>query len=255
MAADELDDSKRWALAPSPPALEPGQVHVWRHCLHADIEQIRCCQSLLTAEERQRAARFAFAEHRHRFVVARATLRTLLAAYVDVPAAALEFVYGAQGKPRLVSPVTDTTFNVSHSHGLMLLAFARGRAVGVDVERTTRTVDWEAVARRFFAAQEREALATAPEADRRAAFFRCWTRKEAFMKATGQGVAYGLTNFAVTLAPHVAAQLLWLDQGSPEDWRLADVELDAEHVGAVCAAGRDWQPVYLDGLPARPATE
>lgn len=234
-----------WSPAQRPPVLGQAKVHIWRSRLDLDAEQIRWCQNLLTAEEHERARRFVFAEHRNRFVVGRGTLRELLAAYVGIPAAELEFAYGEHGKPRLVSPDTDTTFNVSHSGGRMLLAFARGRHVGIDVERTTRTVDWGAVAGRFFSEREQAALAVLPEAARRAAFFRCWTRKEAFMKATGKGVAYGLTSFAVALAPADAPELLWLAQGATADWGLADVEPDAEHIGAVCAEGRDWQPVYL----------
>jgi 4'-phosphopantetheinyl transferase len=236
-----------WSPAQCPPVLGQTNVHIWRTRLDLDTDQIRSCDSLLTAEEHERARRFVFDEHRNRFVVARGTLRKLLAAYVDIPAAELEFAYGEHGKPRLVNPDTDMTFNVSHSGGRMLLAFARGRHVGIDVERTTRTVDWKAVAGRFFSVHEQAALAGLPEAARRAAFFRCWTRKEAFMKASGQGVAYGLTRFAVALAPSQAPELLWLAQGTPEDWGLADVEPDAEHIGAVCAERRDWQPIYLTG--------
>ena len=235
----------RWAPASSPLPLGRGQVHVWRARLGVDDDRYRVCHALLTPEEHRRAARYAFDEPRRRFVVARGTLRALLAAYVGVPAVDLVFAYGEHGKPRLTTPDTDTTFNLSHSGDRVLLAVARGRDVGVDVERTRRKVNWEAISRRFFAVGEQAVLFDLPDQERRGAFFRCWTRKEAFMKATGLGVTYGLRSFSVSLAPGQAPDLQWLAAGRPEDWGLADADPDDEHAGAVCAAGRDWWPVYL----------
>ncbi len=236
-----------WGPASSPPPLESGQVHVWRFRLDVDDSRLIACRALLTDGEHERAERFAFDEPCRRFIVARGTLRALLSAYVDIAATDLVFAYGDHGKPRLVSPITDIGFNLSHSGGRILLACARDRHVGVDVERTRRDVDWGAVSERFFEGREREALLGLPATARRAAFFRCWTRKEAFMKATGKGVAYGLSSLSVTLAPDQAADLVWLAEGDPQDWGLADADPDEEHAGAVCATGRDWRPVYLTG--------
>ena len=233
-----------WTPAAPPLPLGGGQVHVWRARLGVEDDRLRVCHALLSQEESQRAARYAFDEPRRRFVVARGTLRAILAAYVGAAASDLVFAYGEHGKPRLTTPDTDTTFNLSHSGDRVLLAIARGRDVGVDVERTQRNVNWEAVSRRFFEGGEQTALFELPEEERRAAFFRCWTRKEAFMKATGRGVTYGLQSFSVNLAPE-DPDLLWLETGSPEDWGLADADPDDEHAGAMCAAGRDWRPVYL----------
>ncbi len=238
-----------WTEAQSPPDLAADEVHVWQVPVSEDDQREKdwfaASQDLLTDEERQRAQRFAFDEPRHRFVMARATLRRLLSDYIDMPAADLRFAYGEYGKPRLAEPRnTGLAFNLSHSGDCILLAVTRDRAVGVDVERRRRLVDWQAVSGRFFAPQERDALSSLPVADQRQAFFRGWTRKEAFMKATGQGVAYGLTSFAVSLGDDTA-QLQWLQEGDPGDWGLADVDPDARYAGAVCARGQDWRVVRL----------
>ncbi len=235
-----------WAPPSSDPPLGVDEVHVWRARLgDADNDRLRCCEALLAQEEQQRAARFAFDEPRHRYVLARATLRALLAPYVNRPPVDLAFTYGEHGKPHLADLDVSLNFNLSHSGDRLLLAITRGREVGIDVERTRREVTWKAVSERFFEARERQALYDLPPEQRRAAFFRCWTRKEAFMKATGQGVTYGLSSFSVNLAPGEAPDLLWLAAGNRMDWGLADAEPDDDHAGAVCAAGRDWRTVYL----------
>lgn len=235
-----------WTQVVTPPRLAPDEVHVW--CVRLDgpgndPDHLAACRNLLSEAETQRAQRLAFDEPREHFIVARAALRLLLAGYLDVAATELEFVYGKRGKPQLKYPQTDTTFNLSHSGQHMLLAVASHRHVGVDVERTQRTVNWQAVARRFFAPREQAAMAALPDDRQRQAFFRCWTRKEAFMKATGLGLAYGLSRFAVSLTSD--AEIQWLHEGNPADWGLMDVNPDAEYAGAVCARGRDWRVVPL----------
>ena len=227
------------------PPLSQDQVHIWCADLEVVDERVAFCTSLLTDDEKRRSEAFASKELSRRFVVARGTLRGLLSAYLDVSAGDLLFVYGEHGKPSLATPQTDLNFNISHSGDRALLAFAKHRDVGVDVERMSRKVDWEAVSGRFFEEREQSALRVLPEDERRAAFFRCWTRKEAFMKATGQGVAFGLSNFAVSLEPDKPAELLWLAEGCIDDWGLIDAHTDDEYAGAVCVSGRDWRPEYL----------
>ena len=196
-------------------------------------------EAALTGEELERASGYPAGAPRRRFLAARLWLRRLLSAYAGVAPRQLRLAYGDQGKPRLVEPATDLTFNQSHSGDLLLLAFGRGRELGIDVERTGRDVSWERVARRFFESRELEALQALPAPDRRAAFFRCWTRKEAFVKATGRGVTQGLRSFAVSLDPERAA-LTWIEDGDPADWGMADLEAGPGYAAAVCAAGRGW---------------
>ena len=226
-----------WRDEAVPPPLGPKTIHVWRAGVEADESRIAAQLGVLSAAERDRAARFSFDEPRHRFIRARAVLRRLLGAYLDTDPQAIELDTGDLGKPHLVHPPESLHFNLSHSGGVILLAFARDRDVGVDVERRQRSVDWNAVAARFFTTEEQRDLRALPERERRAAFFRCWTRKEAFLKATGQGVTFGLENVQVSLRPEEAAAVRWLARGEAADWRLADADPDAEHAGAVCAPG------------------
>ncbi len=239
-----------WETAPVPPALGAGEVHVWR--VHLGIAG--ACgdppdEAALAAEERERASSYPAGEPRRRFLTSRARLRSLLSGYLGAAPREVRLAYGEQGKPSLREPAADLTFNLSHSGDLLLLAFGRGRELGIDVERTGRDVAWERVARRFFERRELEALRSLPAAERRAAFFRCWTRKEAFVKATGRGVTQGLRSFAVSLDP-AAAALTWIQGGDPADWGMADVDAGPGHAAAVCAAGRGWSLRCFEPAPA-----
>ena len=193
----------------------------------------------LPAEELERASAYPAGEPRRRFLTSRARLRRLLSGYLGAAPPELRLAYGDHGKPSLREPASDLTFNQSHSGDLLLLAFGRGRELGVDVERTGGDVSWQRVARRLFEQRELEALRSLPAAERRAAFFRCWTRKEAFVKATGRGVTQGLRSFAVSLDPEAAA-LTWIQDGDPADWGMTDVDAGPGYAAAVCAAGRGW---------------
>lgn len=196
-------------------------------------------EAALADEERERASGYPAGPPRRRFLTSRASLRSLLSGYLGVPPGELRLAYGEQGKPALREPETDLAFNLSHSGDLLLLAFGRGRELGIDVERTGRDVSWERVAGRFFERRELEALRALPAAARRQAFFRGWTRKEAFVKATGRGVTQGLRTFAVSLDPDAAA-LTWIQDGDPADWGMADIDAGPGYAAALCAAGRGW---------------
>lgn len=158
----------------------------------------------LTPEERARAQRFRNGADQRRFTVARGVLRALIASYVGLPASALRLSAGRHGKPRLVPPTVDAphpdlTFNVSHSGELALYAIARGREVGIDLERMDATTDIEALARRFFSDAERSAFDSVEDERRTAAFYRVWTAKEAYLKARGLGLSLPLGAFDVAL--------------------------------------------------------
>ncbi len=239
--------SPTWHPRSEPPVLGDDVVHVWRVPLDVDSSLQDHCQSVLNDEEQQRADRFRASRQTQRFVVARGTLRHLLGVYLETDPRRLTFTYGEHGKPQLASCTQDLHFNVSHSGGVALMAFVRGREVGVDVERTEREVGWERVARRFFAGPELEELMALPAEQRRSGFFRCWTSKEAYMKATGRGITLGLGNFAVRVDPARPAKLLWLatdqvdtgrvDTGQVDDWWLAQVDPGPGTAGALCLGG------------------
>ena len=238
-----------WQPAPAGIALGPGDVHVWRVPLVQPPAAIAALAALLDGDEQGRAARFVFDRHRDAFRVARGALRTLAGHYLGAPPAQLGFGYRERGKPYLVAPPGDLAFNVSHSGDVALIGFARGREIGVDVERKKPLSDLLALARTAFSAHEYAALCRLPAGDHDEAFFTCWSRKEAFIKATGEGVAQ-LAAFDVSLAPGEPARLLRVPDapGAPA-WTLHELPAIAGHAAALVVAGPaaavacwDWPP-------------
>ncbi|HEU4510787.1 MAG TPA: 4'-phosphopantetheinyl transferase superfamily protein [Pyrinomonadaceae bacterium] len=221
-------------------ALEPGEVHVWRTELVQPDEVLHKFWPTLNADEAQRANRFHFEEHRRGFVVARGFLREVLSRYLDAKPESLQFSYSAYGKPALNGEHKGTRlrFNLSHSHNLALLAVTEDSEIGVDVEYMRADFAGADIARRFFSRAEVATFDALAEKDRVAAFFRCWTRKEAFIKATGKGMSQALDAFDVTLAPGVAAELLRVDQEDASRWFLSDIEIDSGYAAALAVEGR-----------------
>jgi 4'-phosphopantetheinyl transferase len=214
-------------------------------------------ERLLSPEEVDRASRFRAAGRRDAFVVARGRLRQLLALATGCPAAGVVLALDRGGKPRLAHPAgTGVRFNLSHSGELMLCAVTRDRDVGVDVERIDEAAAREAVAARVFAPPERRALRTLPPSRRPAAFFAGWTRKEAVVKATGEGLARPLGSFVVSLDPEDATmQACDAALGAPEGWLIAPVPVPEGYQAAVAVRdGRGAVAVRLtpwEGLLAR----
>jgi 4'-phosphopantetheinyl transferase len=207
--------------------LAAGEVRVWRVELDAEVPAVADYLGDLSADERERAGRFHFERDRCRFVIARGVLRRLLAEALGRAPREVAFRYGRHGKPELAAGQTAARlrFNLAHSDGLALVALAWGREVGVDVERIRPGVDGDTIARRFFSPHEVAALRALPAAVRAQAFFRCWTCKEAYVKALGRGLALGLDRFDVSLDPAAPAALL-AHRGAPEApsrWTLVDV--------------------------------
>lgn len=234
-----------FAARPHPiPALGRGDVHVWRTGLDQPAGAVALLAESLSGDERDRAARFYFERDRRRFTVARGELRALLGAYLGVPAAAIAFDYGSHGKPRLAGALAagDLRFNVSHSAGVALYAVARGREVGVDVEGHREDFATAEIAERFFSPAERGALAALPLDRRCAAFFACWSRKEAYIKARGLGLSLALDGFDVSLAPGEPAALLATrdDPAERDRWTLRALDPGPGLAGAIAAEGRDW---------------
>lgn len=179
--------------------------------------------STLSDDECERAARFRFDRDRRRFVAGRSALRSLVASYLDVAAADITFGYGPQGKPFV--PGSTLSFNVSHSGGCAVYAFGSGVEIGVDVELLDHARYDDGVAERFFSPSEVATLQTLSPAERPHAFLRCWTRKEAFIKARGEGLSLPLHEFDVAFARGVRPQILrtaWSTH-EPAEWTLCDI--------------------------------
>jgi 4'-phosphopantetheinyl transferase len=182
--------------------------------LDAPAEVSAALWQLLSRDERERAEKFRYAEHRQHYIVARASLRRVLAERLGIAPRAVEFAETKHGKPRL-APVhgsADLEFNLSHSGTLALLAFTSGRAVGVDVELIREVPDADDLAERFFSPTETASLRALPLGQRSLAFLACWTRKEAFIKALGQGLSCPLDAFDVTIDPDAPARITRIEE-------------------------------------------
>ena len=221
---------------PPPEALflDEGAVHGWRCDLDTPDEVVADARRVLSADELKRADRFYRVEHRNRFAVARGTLRALLGRYLDVVARSVEFEYGDKGKPSLVGGFPKLEFNVSHSGGKALYAFTFLAPIGVDIEAARPGLEAEKIARRFFSEAESRELMSLPEDAREAGFYNCWTRKEAYIKAQGDGFSLSLKRFEVTLKPGDAPRFLRID--GEEDlsrWTLATLDPGEGYTGAI----------------------
>jgi 4'-phosphopantetheinyl transferase len=228
----------------APLALSEDEVQLWRVDLEAVGADESRWQQVLSPDELTRASRFHFTRDRQRFVAPRALLRTILAGYLATNPDSLSFAYSKKDKPSLGPAYagSDVTFNLSHSGEVALLAFTRRRDIGVDVEQVRRDFDVEAIARRFFSEHEQKQLAALPNPERFEAFFRCWTRKEAYIKATGEGLSLPLHQFDVSLAAEDHDALLSTRPDSSEAalWSLREVPAGPGYVAALCVRGRDW---------------
>ena len=213
------------------------EVHVWQTSLAA--RPLPDLSSVLSPEELERADRFGNPARRFSFLVARATLRGVLAHELGTDTAALRFATGPHGKPFLENPPTDLRFNLSHSGDIVLCAVAWEREVGVDVERVKPGIDHTALARRFFSPLENEQLTSLPRALQPAAFFAAWTRKEALVKAWGVGLSLPLDRFDVSVHPHRPAQLLGVREGPGQDgrWSVHELHPGPGHAGALAVEG------------------
>ena len=219
-------------------------VHVWRAGTEVPASRLALLYDLLAPDERARADRFHFEKDRRRFTVARGVLRTILGRYLAVEPAAIAFRYGVHGKPALAGTgdPRGVRFNVSHSHRLALYAFGFDRKVGVDVEYMRPNVDIAGLARRSFSPAEARALAALPATQQREAFFDCWTRKEAYVKARGEGISLGLDRFDVTLGPGQPPALLRLE-GNPAEvsrWSMRALDAGEGYKAALVVEGKGW---------------
>lgn len=219
---------------------DPGEIHLWHIQLDEGPEALEDCRRVLDDVEKARAARFIRAVHGDRFIVGRGRLRMLLASYLKRLPEDLIFVYNEQGKPSIEGPgdVSPFSFNLSHSVGLALCAVAGFETVGVDVEACRETRDLMPIARRFFSADEQAQLSALPEDRQCAAFYQCWSSKEALLKAWGTGLATPLDRFTVRVAPgHAAVIAIDIPEWNRQPWQLYPVNVPCGYAAAVAVPG------------------
>ena len=232
-----------WNTAPAVLNLGGAEVHVWMSRLDVCEPKLNELEQTLSADEQLRAARFHFVEDRNHYVTGRGLLRSLLGQYLAADPRELKFSYNPFGKPELAaaSGQAELRFNLAHSHGLALFAFTREREVGVDLEWIRPDFATNEIAERFFSRAEVAVLRALPPEMQAQAFFNCWTRKEAFIKAHGMGLSMPLDQFVVTLAPGESPALLSAE-GDPQAanrWAMHALDTAAGYVAALAVAGKE----------------
>jgi 4'-phosphopantetheinyl transferase len=230
---------------PGPAMIMPdGEVHLWRLDLDKVVVAESRWRTVISQDEITRADRFQFADDRQNFTATRALLRILLGSYMTRNPRQLSFLYGPNGKPSLGPShgAEEVQFNVSHSGARALIAIARGRPLGVDIEQIRENVDCESLTRRYFSRCEQDALSALEASEHCRGFFRCWTRKESYIKARGAGLALPLHAFDVSVSQAEKNLLLATRPDASEAalWSICGIEVGAGYEAALCCKGRDW---------------
>ena len=234
-----------WEKPQSELTLAEKDIHVWRADLDLPTIGFQNLYETLSIDERARAERFHFEKDRKRFIARHGILRTILGCYLNVEPSRLQFSYGKNGKPALADTFGKEAilFNMSDSEDLAIYGFTRDQEIGVDIERIDDIPEMHEIAERFFSARENAVFRSLPESKKREAFFNCWTRKEAFIKAKGEGLGLGLDQFEVSLAPGGRAALLRTN-GDPQEasrWSLRELDPGPNFTAAIAVQGHGWR--------------
>lgn len=218
-------------------SVKPMEIDIWTAFASATDGETRCLYETLSADEQSRAERFRSGAHKDYFTVGRGLLRRILGRYLRMPAKDISFRYGSNGKPSLDNVELPLHFNLAHSQGLVAYAVSPTCELGLDIEFIRPLPGLESIASKFFAAAEYSQLISVPANERVKAFFNCWTRKEAYLKALGCGLSAPLDRFQVSLIPGEPACFLRLgdDEYPVSQWTLLNLTLSPEYVGAIAA--------------------
>ncbi len=221
--------------------LADDEVHVWQTNLDTSAEERQRLRQYLSLDEQVRANRFLFELPRQHFIVGRGLLRVIVGSYINVEPSQIQFQYGACGKPALANQPSkkELRFNVSHSHGTIVYAFAFARELGIDIEWINPKSEYEPIVRRFFSAQEYGDWLSLPISQREPAFFACWTRKESYIKAKGDGLTLPLDRFSVSLKPDEPTALLNVHDDPTEvsRWSLYNLAVGKSYAAALMVQG------------------
>lgn len=231
-----------WEQPPEPLVLTTNDVHVWKASLERSPSELDGLRQILAPDEQKRADRFRFEKHRDRYIVGRGVLRTILGRYLDRDPSGLRFQYTRYGKPMLPAETEILSFNLSHSHDLALYAVTQGREIGIDLEFIRKNINLLGIAKRFFSPQEYSQLQALPKSSQLQAFFECWTRKEAFIKAKGEGFSLPLHRFDVSITPGKPAALLRTEWNPAEAalWSLKSLNPAPGYAAALAVEGKHW---------------
>jgi 4'-phosphopantetheinyl transferase len=238
-----------WQTAAVPPQLQAGELHIWKIELDHDDGQGQSLMALLSNDEQIKADRYRFEKQRRRYIAGRTALRNILGGYLGRAPETLRFAYNDHGKPSLANVYSGLRFNVSHSGETMLAAFVLNSEIGIDIEAIQQNIDYMGICQRWFSVQESNILWDLPEEKRIGAFFRTWTRKEAYIKALGIGLSDSLNRFSV----NETSPALLEHQDSLqkiESWQIHDIEISSAYSAAVAieTAMRDIRHIHLEPI-------
>ncbi|NET26972.1 4'-phosphopantetheinyl transferase superfamily protein [Okeania sp. SIO1I7] len=231
--------------------LSPNHVHIWSKNLKLPPSAINKLSKILSSDEIDRANKFHFERDKNRFIIARGALRKILSRYLNIEPKKLQFTYSERGKPYLSD--TSILFNLSHSQDLALYAITTVNSIGIDLEYIRPMNDAEGLAKRFFTAQEYNLISQLPPQQQQEIFFKIWTCKEAYLKATGDGLAGGLEKVEVCLTPEQPIQFISINGDFQEAarWYLYQFIPESNYIAAVAVAGKNqnlsfWQINNID---------
>jgi 4'-phosphopantetheinyl transferase len=246
---DRLGSASTWANALPCPPLSTEDVHVIRVALDELVSEFPLLE-ILDSDERGRADRFVRPADRRRYVVAHAVLRVALGRILGTSPRQIRIESGGHGKPMLATAPTNLQFNLSHSGEQALIAVALNRTVGVDIEQH-HEIEAQTLAARYFSSDEQTALAMLPSDRELDAFYRCWTRKESFVKAIGEGLSHPLDRFSVAIDDSASNLLLACAEAPRRErgWRMVDIPVPAGYAGALTAEGGSWSVRYWAPTP------
>ncbi len=240
--------NKVWSDPPQSLSIPGNEIHVWRISVLKPSETLKPLWDVLSEDERKRAGRFHFKKDKNLFIISHGALRNILSRYLKVEPCEIKYHADSHGKPKLHEEIKtiDLRFNLSHSSGLAMCAVGLGRDLGIDVQFIKDGFRGREIAERFFSSAEVSELFILPQHQQGKAFFRCWTRKEAFIKARGMGLSIPLNQFAVSLAPGQPAALLntrW-DARETGRWTLEDIDAGQGYAAAIAVAGHGLELKY-----------
>lgn len=218
--------------------INSGEIHIWSSAAAKDKHRLKEFSNFLSKDEVVRANKFRFEKDRSVYITAKYLLRNLLGNYLNLDPKELIFDYNEYDKPVYLNSA-DLNFNVSHSGNRIIIGFAKNLEIGADIEKIKADFDVLELAKNFFSKEEIKALTAMDENERFRAFYRCWTRKEAFIKAVGEGLSYPLDSFSVTMEDDLRAQFVKIDgiQESKMDWFLHSFVPEEGYISAFAING------------------
>lgn len=228
----QYKDNINWEALPKNLSLQREEIHVYKTDLKCSVSKAECFYLTLSDDERKRADQYKFENDRIHFISARAILREIIGRYLALKPSEILFSYNSYGKPYLIHKILN--FNLSHASYLAVYIFANSKQVGIDIEKIRPFPGFMNIAKRFFSEQENIDLHSIPGDQQLEAFFKCWTRKEAFIKAIGNGLSFPLNQFDVTLLPNEPARVRNINgkNESVDLWSMSSINPTPDHVGA-----------------------